>query len=122
MKAGSQIPEIATSNAVKALADAVASASEEDVNKIIFFGSRMKGRFTPDSDIDILMIVNNKTQELTERIFSIADRIERDILGYSIALTIHIMSRIEYEKYKSSGSIFIEAIEREGEIIYERTA
>jgi predicted nucleotidyltransferase len=116
------IPEIATQNAVKAFKEAVLSSLHEDVLLIVFFGSRRRGIFRPESDLDLLVVIKEKRRELVDNIFEIGDMIEQDILHYDIPITIHILSESEYNKFKSLKSPFIDEIRKDGLIIYERVS
>lgn len=117
-----QIPEIATHDAIVAFKEALISRLSEDVLKIIFFGSRRRGIFRPDSDIDLLVILKKKKKELVDLVFEISDSVEQDILHYEIPLTIHIFTKDEYNRLKGLKSPFITEVEKEGITIYERVA
>jgi|Deesub1362A_J573_1020465.scaffolds.fasta_scaffold00271_29 predicted nucleotidyltransferase len=114
-------PEVTTSEAINMLRRAVVSSLDDEVLRMIFFGSRRKGIFSPDSDIDVLIILRHKRRESINRIFEIGNMVEQDILHYEIPLTIHIISDEEYRRFKVSKSPFILSIEKEGMVIYERT-
>ncbi|MFN3479438.1 MAG: nucleotidyltransferase family protein [Thermodesulfovibrionales bacterium] len=117
-----QIPEIATHDAIVAFKEALISRLSEDVLKIIFFGSRRRGFFRPDSDIDLLVVLREKKKELVDTVFEISDAVEQDILHYEIPLTIHIFTKDEYNRLKGLKSPFITEIEKEGITIYERVS
>jgi len=114
-------PEITTTEAIKALRKELVSTLSDNVSKVVFFGSRRRGIFGPDSDIDLLIVLRQKTKELVDRVFEISNMIEEDVLHYEIPLTIHIITEDEYHRFKESKSPFILSIEREGMVIYERT-
>lgn len=116
------IPEIATRDAIKAFKEALIARLPEDILRIIFFGSRRRGIFRPDSDIDLLIVIREKKRDVIDKVFEIGDTIERDILKYEIPFTIHILTEGEYLRFKESKSLFISSIEEEGIIIYERVA
>ncbi len=116
------IPEIATRNAIEAFKEALISRLPENILRIIFFGSRRKGVFRPDSDIDLLIVMKEKKRDMVDKVFEIGDMIERDILNYEIPFTIHILTEDEYLRFKESKSPFISSIEKEGIIIYERVS
>lgn len=115
-----QIPEVATRDAIEAFKDTLILRLSEDILKIIFFGSRRRGIFRPDSDIDLLLIVREKRKELIDAVFDVSDMVEQRILHYDIPFTVHILSEKEYNEFKYRKSPFIERIEREGLIVYER--
>jgi len=116
-----KIPEVATDEAINTLKKMLISSLHSDILKMVFFGSRKRGKFSPDSDIDILVVVTHKTNGLVDRAFEIGDMIEQDILNYEIPITMHIITGEEYQRLKDLKSPFILSIEREGMVIYERT-
>lgn len=95
-----KIPEIATIDAIKAFKGALISRMPEDILRIIFFGSRRRGIFRPDSDIDLLIVIREKKRDVIDKVFEIGDMIERDILNYEIPFTIHILTEGEYLRFK----------------------
>ena len=98
---------------------------QADPYRIILFGSCVKGNTTENSDIDMMVILDNndvaKTYEdrIKKRLF--INRLVRDI-NYKIALDILVYSKEEYERIKKFGNYFIEEIEKTGKIIYEKAS
>ncbi len=117
-----EIPEVVTKNAIEAFKEALISRLSERVLKIVFFGSRMRGIFGPESDIDLLVVLSEKNKEIVDTIYEISDAIENNILHYEIPFSIHILTKNEYDRLKDSKSQFIEEIEKEGITIYERVS
>lgn len=115
-----QIPEVATHEAIEAFKEALIMRLSGDILKIIFFGSRRRGIFRPDSDIDLMIVIKEKRKKLIDTVFDISNMIEKRILHYEIPFTVHILSEKEYNEFKYRKSPFIEEIEGEGLIIYER--
>ncbi len=114
------VPEIITRRAIETLKNKLLEHLSEAVMKLVFFGSRKEGTFTPESDIDILVVVKNKNKKTIEKIFELSHEIERDLLNYEISLSIHILSEKEYLNYKDRNSEFIQNLEKSGEVVYER--
>lgn len=75
------------------------------------FGSKIKGNFTQDSDIDILIVVKNKDIMLKSKIYDILFDID-PYYDYKISLIIY--SLFEYEQNVRLKSPFIENLEKEG--------
>ncbi len=117
-----EIPEVVTKNAIEAFKEALISRLSERVLKIVFFGSRMRGIFGPESDIDLFVVLSEKNKEIVDTIYEISDAIENNILHYEIPFSIHILTKNEYDRLKDSKSQFIEEIEKEGITIYERVS
>ncbi|MDR1523106.1 MAG: nucleotidyltransferase domain-containing protein, partial [Endomicrobium sp.] len=93
-----------------------------DPYKIVLFGSYAKGTAKPDSDIDLLVILDNdkltKGKENSQRDCNIIKSIY-DIY-YQNGMDIRIYSRAEYNYLKNRDSFFIYEVERTGETIYEK--
>lgn len=98
---------------------------QSDPYKIILFGSYAKGTANQDSDIDLLVILDNndvaKTykERLNKKLY--INKLVRDI-NYKIALDILVYSKAEYNIVKDCGNYFIDEIERTGKIIYEKAS
>jgi predicted nucleotidyltransferase len=86
------------------------------------FGSYAKGTAKPDSDIDLLVILDNdkltKGKENLWRDISIKENIED--IRYKYGMDIKIYSKAEYNYLKNRDSFFIYEVERTGETIYEK--
>ena len=96
-----------------------------DPYKIILFGSCANGSSDENSDIDMVVILDNndvaKTYEerLNKKLF--INKLVRNI-NYKIALDILVYSKEEYNIVKSAGNYFIDEIENTGKIIYEKAS
>jgi predicted nucleotidyltransferase len=92
-----------------------------DPYKIVLFGSYAKGTAKPDSDIDLLVILDNDQfthgKETSIRNCEIINKIY-DIYSHR-DVDIRIYSKAEYQFLKNRGSFFIYEVERTGETIYE---
>ncbi len=75
----------------------------------ILFGSRARGDFTPDSDVDILAFVNGLTDEDKSKII----HLESDfLLANGLLLSIHAIDQRQRAKYDAEP--FIINARREG--------
>ena len=98
---------------------------QADPYRIVLFGSYAKGTADEDSDIDMLVILDNndvaKTYEerLKKKLY--INRLVRNI-NYKIALDILVYSKEEYKIVKNYGNYFIDEIENTGRIIYEKAS
>ena len=90
------------------------SIKESLGNNVIFlelFGSKVRGDFSSDSDIDILLVVKNKTPEVRDTIFNILFDIDP---YYKFKISPIMYSEFEYQKNRELESTFVETISREG--------
>lgn len=91
--------------------------SAEMIDKILLFGSEATGTAGPDSDIDLLVVLDNTTmpasfQERSAN-YLLISRAIRDIeKKHPIDLLVY--TRPEFERLKASGSLFVRRILREG--------
>ncbi len=79
---------------------------------IILYGSKVKGNFDKESDLDLLIIIPNLSKELKYKIIEISTEIE---LEYDVVFGLVIISE---EKYKNSNlfksSLYYKNIKKEG--------
>ncbi|MBU2579111.1 nucleotidyltransferase domain-containing protein [Patescibacteria group bacterium] len=85
--------------------------------KIILFGSCVKGEMTEDSDLDFVIIKKSKDPktERTKNIYNILNKLENrlpcDVLTYTPK---------EFENRLNLGDFFVKDIVKEGKILYEK--
>jgi predicted nucleotidyltransferase len=98
---------------------------QSDPYRIILFGSYATGTANENSDIDMLIILDNNDvaknyeERLQKKLY--INRLVRNI-NYKIPLDILVYSKEEYKIVKNYGNYFIEEIERTGKIIYEKAS
>ena len=79
--------------------------------KIVLFGSRAKGDYDEDSDIDIAIIVRSLSKELKNEIFNQVAEIE---LKYLRSISLIIFSETEFNRLKERERRVALDIESEG--------
>ena len=82
-----------------------------EILSIRLFGSKVRGDFNKDSDIDIFILVKEKTPYIREKA---SDLVADYIFDYDIPLSIALYDLFEYKKNKELGSFFFESVEKEG--------
>ncbi len=82
----------------------------DDIVSIRLFGSKVKGDFKEDSDIDIFVLVKEK-RKVRDKISDIAADY---FFETNIPLSPIVYSLFEYKKNKELNSFFIENVEKEG--------
>ena len=88
-----------------------------DVEKIILFGSYVKGKYTEDSDIDLLIMLNTRKKGI-ERYAMVSKLLE----PRTIPMDIIIKTRAELKKREKYFDPFIKNIQMSGKVLYEKKA
>ncbi len=83
------------------------------LNEIILFGSYAKNQSDEESDIDIIVLVDEDKMQLKAYSHSVAEAVTDLNLKYNVVLSVIIQSTTEYEEYKEVLPFFIN-IRREG--------
>jgi len=86
----------------------------EGVLKVVLFGSRVRGDFTGDSDLDILIIIDDIRRK--EDVVAAFHDIE---LEHEIPFGPVIYTKHEYDVNLSMGSPFFKEVQKEGIILYD---
>jgi predicted nucleotidyltransferase len=105
------------------LGDLINKLKVSDPYKIILFGSYANGNETENSDIDLMVILDNNDVSKTY-----AERQSKKLhirklvreINYKMALDILVYSKEELKKIKEYGNYFIDEIEKTGTVIYEK--
>jgi predicted nucleotidyltransferase len=109
----------------KTIDDLVNSLRSSDPYKIVLFGSYAKGNPSENSDMDIMVILDNDDVARTykERLnkYLSVQRLVREI-NYKIALDILVYSKEEFRQIKDYGNVLIDEIEKTGKIVYEKAS
>ena len=88
-----------------------------DVELIRLFGSKVRGDFDEESDIDVLVVVNKDGQLWDDLV-----ALEVDLmLKYNVVISSLIMSKENYEWHRRYRAPLYRSIEREGVDLWMRT-
>ena len=105
--------------------DMVFLLKPSDPHKIILFGSHANGDPNKNSDVDIMVILDNNhvsktyTERLNKKIYIRNLLLE---INRKIPLDILVYSKEEFNMLKNYGNHFIEEIEKTGKVIYEKAS
>lgn len=96
---------------IRAFADALRGESGAQVADLWLFGSKSRGESSPDSDIDLLLVVQQLTPQLRWRIREIAADCS---LEYDVLLNTHILAEHEWNKHIERRSTLWREIQQDG--------
>jgi len=82
-------------------------------DKIILFGSAVKGEMGPDSDVALLVI---KSGDVHRR--QLAQKIYMNLYGVGQAVDVIVVTTEDVERYKDSFALVIYPALREGKVVY----
>lgn len=108
------LSDVAQRDLLPALTSALVSAYEP--RRIILFGSTARGEAGPDSDFDILIVVDDDAEPRRRR-----SRLAYEVLWpVGRAGDILVMTRTEYERRAGVHASLAAIIRDEGSVLYER--
>ena len=81
----------------KELSETLKRELGRSIKDIILFGSRARGEAYPESDYDVLVLVDKETKELEEKIFNISGEIG---WKYNAIITPFVYEKNYYESRK----------------------
>lgn len=87
-----------------------------DVLKVVVFGSRVRGDFTGDSDMDVLVVISKTDLALMNDVIHVLSELE---FKYDVPISPTIYTEKEYDINRKMGSPFIKNVEREGIVLYD---
>ena len=83
----------------------------DEILSIRLFGSKARGDSNEESDIDIFILVKEKTPDIRDRLAGVATDYD---IEYGLPLSTVLYDLFEYQRNKELGSFFFESVEREG--------
>lgn len=90
----------------------------EQFKLIVLFGSKARGDYDPESDIDLLLVVKKKSLDFRDKIYDIVMDIGLD---YDVVLSLIIRSEAEYKRFVSLKTPFMQNVAREGVIVWKKS-
>ncbi len=82
--------------------------------RLVLFGSKARGDATPESDVDLLVVIRSENWRLGDEIRGVGYALE---LEHGVVLSIQVISRDHYERLRASGTQFFQVLEQEGVIV-----
>ena len=83
----------------------------DEILSIRLFGSKVRGDFYEDSDIDIFVLVKEKTPDVRDKLAEITANYD---IEYGLPLSPVLYDLFEQKKNKELGSFFFENVGKEG--------
>lgn len=100
--------------AVKSLVSGV----KNNLIAVIAFGSRIRGDFTEDSDLDILVLVKSRSCGLVRKVITIFLEEEKKT---DVFYGVVVKDMAAFERERSLNSGFYRNIKKEGVVFYDRS-
>ena len=98
---------------IKIIVDRIVSRFHPE--KIVLFGSYARGVVTPDSDIDLLIVISKKALRR-----EIVWAIEEELADIRIPKDIIVRTADEIERFKDIVGTIVRPALKEGKVLYER--
>jgi predicted nucleotidyltransferase len=86
---------------------------ERRLRKLIVFGSRVKEDATEDSDLDIILLVDEKTSEIEKKLEDIAYHVMWDY-DFKPMISLKVVEESQYYNALNKGFSFYRHVEKEG--------
>ncbi len=87
-----------------------------DPERIILFGSAVRGQMGPNSDLDLLIV----RADVHRR--QLAQRLYRELIGVGQAVDIVVATPSDLEQYGDSIGLVYRPALQEGRVVYDRSA
>jgi predicted nucleotidyltransferase len=84
-----------------------------NIKKVIAFGSRVRGQGEEDSDLDLIILVDQKTSGLESKIEDVAYKVMWDH-DFKPIISIKVFTEAHYQNFLREGFSFYKNIDREG--------
>jgi len=86
-----------------------------DPEKIILFGSYARGDFGPDSDLDLLVIIEGVDTPRAESV-----HLRRSLRGLLVPVDIVVATPEQVERHRNTIGLIYRSALKEGTVLYER--
>jgi uncharacterized protein len=87
--------------------------------KIILFGSAVRGEIGPDSDVDLLVVEKESSFHQGSR-WAESSRIRKALWNFPVPIDVLIFTPEEVDMWKDSTNHIIARSAREGRVVYDR--
>jgi len=98
-------------HAVKKFVTVIKEKLKDKVIEIKLFGSKVRGNYYEDSDIDILIILKGRKKRVIDTLYQELLEVE---LEYDSKISLTIFSEVEYNHNKHAQTPFVQMLTNEG--------
>lgn len=114
-----QTRRVVVEAALRAYIERVTQLHFNEVVFIILFGSQARGDSEAESDIDVLVVVENDSSALREALADLAWQVQ---LEYGVVISDIIRSIEQFDRMRAKRFPFYQSLEREGIVLWKRTS
>jgi predicted nucleotidyltransferase len=82
--------------------------------RLMIFGSKVRREATPESDVDLLVVMQSENWRLGDEIRGVGYALE---LEHGVVLSIQVISQNHYERLRANGTQFFHVLEQEGVVV-----
>jgi predicted nucleotidyltransferase len=86
-----------------------------DPEKVILFGSYARGDFGPDSDLDLLVVIDGVDSPRSESI-----HLRRSLRGLLVPVDVIVATPEQVERHRNTIGLIYRSALAEGKVLYER--
>ena len=105
-------------NVTKKVVDKTIEAFGDKINRIILYGSYARGDFTPESDVDVMILINCQHDELPAYRNNISKIASEISLDNDVEISVVIEDIYTYEKWLDT-LVFYQNVKKDGVVLYE---
>jgi predicted nucleotidyltransferase len=102
---------------LQSLRDELEATLGSNLERIIMYGSRARGEDTPDSDLDILLVLKDASPANREKAHQIVYRLMWD-RGFDPLISMNIIDHEYYQLLGEAGSSYLQNNQREGKPLW----
>jgi predicted nucleotidyltransferase len=104
-------------NLLAQLRDELHGALDDNLERVMLYGSQARGDALPDSDVDVLIVLRQVSDNTQETVHRIAYRLMWE-LDFRYVLALNIIGVGHYRLLKDQQSTYLSNVEREGQRLW----
>ncbi len=110
-----------TAEMVTRLRDELRRALGDNLRRLTLYGSRARGDAAPDSDVDVLVVLERVDEPARRRVHQLAYRLMWES-NFERLLTLNIIDAAHYARLTVRRSSYLRNVEREGAVLWPTPA